>query len=517
MADSDNPNNSYRDAEIHLHDCGVEEVAFFNTPERAGLIEQLQHLVQFGEGLPVIVGDTGMGKSTLLRHLANQLEQVDFCAHIELSGYTRIAQALAAVLTAFKVVPKSGAGELLAQVRHFAQQLASEQLKAVLLLDNAHNLDDAALGAVISLLQGNDSSGYGLQLVFSSKPGLVNRMDALQLIDIPVYDFALPALTAAQLADFLMSARFGGASATLLNKSDITRLWGQTLGNPGASLRLAQKRDKRDTVSLGLPALAFLKGVPLGHVIAMVLLVSVLVWAILVRDKGAGSNTVTIPVAAIGDAQPTTQPRPRDAPISNRDSAANSEQIFKESTGINPSKERVSNSLDKSLTIAPVTDIQPLAASPLPAITSIPVPTPTTTPTPAPTPISAPPIVLATQEPTKAPAGAITSQAGSSELNDDEAFLMSRGDKEFTLQVLAASQKPALQSYVMRQANRKDLYIYQVERNGRRLFVVVAGIYDSKDTALLARESLPAEQRKGGPWPRSMLDVKREIAENRGF
>ena len=89
---------------------------------------------------------------------------------------------------------------------------------------------------------------------------------------------------------------------------------------------------------------------------------------------------------------------------------------------------------------------------------------------------------------------------------------MNMADKGFVLQVLAANSRKSLEDFVVGQANRANLRIYRSLRAGKSWYVVVEGFYADKDSALAAMSNLPNSQLKAGPWPKSIVAVKLEIA-----
>lgn len=488
MTDSD----SYQDAEVKRYSSPRDDISFFLSADRQSLLDQLVHLVEFGEGLAVIEGSAGAGKSALLHELYSRLSGLEYSALISLTGETRLAPALTEILRSLSIVPKDGVGELLAQMRHFAQQLVQEQMRAVLLVDNAHFLDDGALGAVLSLFQGAEEPGFGLSIVFSSLPGFVDRIDALQLIDIPVYDFETPLFRKSELADFIQHTTAPDGPIPLPEWID--QLWQRSAGHPGQAL-LALETMAKGSEDVAPPLAERVKrsAVPIGHVIAMALLLAVLLWVVFFRGEEAAAPA-SVPLAG-------TSPAPYSVTAVPELSAS--------STPVEP---------DGAISASTVVE-EPDSQLPPPSHSeqvSPPVLTPTSMPV-AEGGSFAPRVPSIA--PTQGAALADTPNAdfpsnSEMDLSRDERYLLSQADTFFTLQVLVASKKASLETYIARQPNKSELFLYEANRKGKRLYVVLAGIYPSKEAALLARNSLPEEQKKAGPWPRPISDVKREISGN---
>ncbi|WP_045857380.1 SPOR domain-containing protein [Teredinibacter purpureus] len=496
------PHSSEGDsALIHQEQCS----GFFSTPSRQGVVDQIVHFMQFSEGLPVLVGDAGVGKTRLLGELSLRLSHLEVCGCCEFTGEAALVDDLVIVSGALglQCAEQDSPGEILAALRHFCHQLTSEQKRGVLMLDNAHLLDDATLGALTSLLQGIQVGGYGISLLLSGRPGLVERLDEMAILDVPIYDFEMPQLSCAELETFIAAQGFVVSNAG--EPEAIRHVWAKSMGNPGLALTLlnsgfsakvaveahGKASESRNTV------FTFAAGMPIVHLMAMSVLVGVLIWAIQSRDtdddvEAVTSTEVLAPqeapplsvssVEALGDDVAgnmlTTRPPiditavPARPDVHNLQVGAEGEAL--EATFV--LEEAVDTSVD-------VVELELERA-------------------PEPVEIVAAPSVV---EHTK------TSQML---YQHDEAFLMSQPNSDYALQVLAASKHYSLQSYMERQENRANLYLYQSYREGKRLYVVLAGVYTSRQAALRAREHLPEEQRNAGPWPRSLKDIKQEISAN---
>ncbi|WP_185235096.1 AAA family ATPase [Teredinibacter franksiae] len=492
--------------------------AYFSTPGRKGLLDQLVHLLQFGEGLPVLIGPPGAGKTVLLAELSRELMGTGASVYCALSEEADLAENLAIISEAvgLELKPRAIAGEMLAALRHYGQALAHEQKKVTLLLDDAHLLDDSSLGAMVSLLQGREATSYGLSLLMAARSGLVERLDSISLLEVPVYDFDIPLLSAAELESFLNFVGHGGVVSE--SPDSVRGLWAKSLGNPGVVLSLVKVEATSSTGLEGLPSPAasvvrrFFSGLPVGHLAAMVLLAGVLLWALISRDEGATGGTEVISVEL-----PSLAPAP---PRSAGPETVVGRTALPALGADDPARAATGESEKVSVTDRVITDVSTAMPMGDAGLNSIPITAPRSAP-PVIAPLPAVPVPIDTPERiaeptiknTPAPIAAPI-QVTPSAVSTDEIFLMARGDDEYTLQVLAASKAGSLKAYIGRQTNREDLYLYRGLREGRRRFVVVAGVYPSRQAALLARDALPEEQREAGPWPRQLRDIKQEIDEN---
>lgn len=109
------------------------------------------------------------------------------------------------------------------------------------------------------------------------------------------------------------------------------------------------------------------------------------------------------------------------------------------------------------------------------------------------------------------------SSSGKVKLSADEKYLLKLERNRFALQILGARTRPSIDQFLVRQSNRADLRVYVTRRQGRVWYVVLAGNYPDSDSARQAIATLPAEQKKSGPWPKQFGDVQAEIKAFRGI
>lgn len=89
------------------------------------------------------------------------------------------------------------------------------------------------------------------------------------------------------------------------------------------------------------------------------------------------------------------------------------------------------------------------------------------------------------------------------------AWLAALDDSRWFLQITATSQEANARA-VLDQLDRKGAY-YPAKRNGKTVFLVLAGDYSSRQAAIDAKSTLPAKLRSAGPFPRKMGDVRGEL------
>ncbi len=90
-------------------------------------------------------------------------------------------------------------------------------------------------------------------------------------------------------------------------------------------------------------------------------------------------------------------------------------------------------------------------------------------------------------------------------------WLKSRPATHYTLQLLGARDKAAIQKYIQLHAVEAPYAIFERPLNGKPWFSLVAGDYPSRSAALAARSRLPADMRTSDIWPRTFASIKKTL------
>ena len=139
---------------------------------------------------------------------------------------------------------------------------------------------------------------------------------------------------------------------------------------------------------------------------------------------------------------------------------------------------------------------QPVKA-PTPAATAAPKATATTT-APAAT---AAPAATPTASASSTAAGKTTGNVGS---------LKSASSSNYTLQLSSSSNYDNLNAWA-KKSNLKNYVVYQTTRNGQPWYVLVSGVYASKDEAKRAVSTLPADVQAKNPWAKPIHQVQADL------
>ncbi|OXL41028.1 cell division protein DamX [Enterobacter mori] len=134
-------------------------------------------------------------------------------------------------------------------------------------------------------------------------------------------------------------------------------------------------------------------------------------------------------------------------------------------------------------------------------------------PVKAPAATAAPKATAATTAPaaTAAPtATATTSSAAAGKTAGNVGSLKSAPSSNYTLQLSSSSNYDNLNGWA-KKSNLKNYVVYQTTRNGQPWYVLVSGVYASKDEAKRAVATLPADVQAKNPWAKPIHQVQADL------
>jgi len=132
------------------------------------------------------------------------------------------------------------------------------------------------------------------------------------------------------------------------------------------------------------------------------------------------------------------------------------------------------------------------------------------------------PASLETVKPAKAAAPAETTvqtatveqEQAKDTLPHREPWLLEQPEASFSLQLLGSRNEKSIAGYIRRHnLDEHQAAYYRGYYRGAAWYVLMYGVYPSKNAALEGRDKLPAKIRKAKPWPRSLKSVHISIRE----
>ncbi|GAA5126428.1 SPOR domain-containing protein [Alloalcanivorax gelatiniphagus] len=494
-----------------------DEDFFYEGAERGDLLDALNGHAHESATV-VLEGETGSGVSTLLGMLSMSL--VGDYELIRLDGAEE--PGANAVVDAMLVHFGIERAELADTLK---QTLANSRL--VIVVDNAESMPQPALATMASL---KEKLGQRLAYVFGGAPGSTEmvREGGLAVVDT----LSLPPLDGDDV--MAMADEFFALSLDQEQADDIVDSAQGRLGPVLADL------EERASSTAG-PAAR--KPVPWRHALAVgaLVLVVLVLWLASGDDEDsdradkvvnlelprAPADTLEAEPAesAAGELAPRTgedghdyglvsdPERSRDALAEFHDNASDFEQAetrprdtgqpASEGAGpVPPAEPDTSRPASSADTSSSSTAARPAQK---------PAPEPASKPAPEPAPKPA-------QKPARQPAASEQAvPGGQPELSGldarlgyrQEDWLATRGDDQWFLQLVATGREDGARA-VLDQIGREGAY-YRTERGGEQVYLVLAGPYTSRDAALKAREGLPEALRRGGPFPREMGAIRKEL------
>lgn len=121
--------------------------------------------------------------------------------------------------------------------------------------------------------------------------------------------------------------------------------------------------------------------------------------------------------------------------------------------------------------------------------------------------VAAPKVIQA--KPTSATTAPVVTSTAKNSVGNVSA-LTSASASGYTLQLSSSSNFSNLNTWAKKE-NLQDYVVYQAQRNGQPWYVLVKGIYASKDEAKRAVSSLPADVQAKNPWAKPIHQVQSDL------
>ncbi|AKM85093.1 cell division protein DamX [Enterobacter ludwigii] len=109
-----------------------------------------------------------------------------------------------------------------------------------------------------------------------------------------------------------------------------------------------------------------------------------------------------------------------------------------------------------------------------------------------------------------APAATATTSAAAGKTAGNVGSLKSAPSSNYTLQLSSSSNYDNLNGWA-KKTNLKNYVVYQTTRNGQPWYVLVSGVYASKDEAKRAVATLPADVQAKNPWAKPIHQVQADL------
>lgn len=166
----------------------------------------LEYGVRNQAGFSVICGDIGCGKTTLLRHLINNLGD-ELTVGIVYNTHQDMDELISWIMMAFDQPYESKSYlALFDAFQQFLIKSYAENKRAVLIIDEAQNLSPKALESLRMLSNINADKDQLLQVILVGQPelrSLLRRPDMKQFFQRVSVDYFIPPLKAAEVSKYI--------------------------------------------------------------------------------------------------------------------------------------------------------------------------------------------------------------------------------------------------------------------------------------------------------------------------
>jgi len=501
-------------------------------------LDLLSHLTQFGDSVVLVSGPTGSGKTTLLTRFARQANSQWHMCLMNADEFDHFPERLADSL---KSETAASEQELFSQ---WAARTDNSQL-LVIVIDNAEQLDDDALERLCAFLQ--QSTANRIRLILFGEPGAQqNHKQTFERkqLDCSTQLLEMPRMSEEETASYLMYrlAVAGYSGENPFTATEIRAICKASDGRPAGINRLARQ------ALLEHQARAKSKRVPVRTVrrkvgsltwgLATTSILALTIWLgwqkfyppppdgvpvarapmeerplAIPEPVPLTVPTVTSPPAeeiTVTSEAPATEPPPKEPGLEAEPDPLTTVETRPDASGTEPA---TPESAIETPLMAGVTDEKPLTPvteqATTAAVRAAPEPSATTSDK-----------VTVQRSDAQSPAATPTLEAAagpaaeSEQLPHRENWLLAQPENSYSLQLLGSRNAESIARYIQQhQLDIRQSAVYKGVYRGAEWYVLLYGIYPSRQAASDARSTLPAAVLSDKPWPRTLKTVHSAIRE----
>lgn len=516
----------------------------FFPAQRKPVLGQLHHLARYSQLLLVVTGPKGSGK-TLLRQalVASTNKQAVHSVVVSARGAAEAGGVLRLISQGLNV-PQADVGDVLQRV---AQLVATGQ-EVYLLVDDADQLDDASLDAVMALAAGN-ADGRAHVFLFADSD-LISRLElyadgaeSFHVIELQPYS---EEETREYLAQRLEGA---GQGIELFSDRQVADIHLGSAGWPGAINQIAREGlidamlEQRGAAQRAGSGSGF--KLPIKHLLALVVVAAGVVGAWMMQGRNESSQPAptvaqlpmdhsAVPVSpadpvVVADAQAPAGPKidfagssqPLPLPLAGEAQPV-IRQPLAQAAGDAENEEPGSAESSSALVGTPaaaVAAVEPVQVAPV--IGSVPQEAKAEVPAvakPVVAPVVAaaklPPAAVVAPKAAEKPAAAKITPAAkvavaSKPAGAGTSWYAAQASGHYVVQVLGTGVEANAQAFVRQQG--PDYHYFKKSLQGKPIYVVTYGSFATRAAAQSAINNLPAKIKAGKPWPRTVASVQQEI------
>ncbi|WP_457572460.1 AAA family ATPase [Desulfovulcanus sp.] len=216
--------------------CTASTKDYFHTSRTKAILDELIYGIRHRKGFMVLVGEVGVGKTSLLYQLLAMLEEDNLSTAWLFNTMLDRKDLLMAIARDFGLDPANNINlaELLDMLHHFFLEQYSKNYNCAIIIDEAHNLEPSSLEA-LRMLSNLETDGQKLvQILLVGQPELKEKLDQPNLRQLRSRINIYLELTPLQKEEIPRYVNFKLASAggeISVSKPAFKLLWDATHGN----------------------------------------------------------------------------------------------------------------------------------------------------------------------------------------------------------------------------------------------------------------------------------------------
>ncbi len=488
----------------------------FITPELTHRIELILHLLEYSNQLVIVKGEHDSGKSTLCQELTGQEESSLILRHLTVTASTHVNDIFKVIIT------EPGSDELEEtifnqyELNDWLLRCQNKQQIPALLIDNADLFDDNLINHLFTILTESNESSV-LHLCLFCEPSFLDRLE-----ESGINKDESQSLHIIEMADFTekQTEQYIHKHYPLEKSSDLNLFDDKTIkqihrishGLPGRINALCEQYledpAKKDEVIQEKTSFD-IKGIILKNKSALIVLVLLITLSVSVAtllhqtEKEESKQTIKLDLPKQQDvekkqddvveievpADPEPEPitieelSPPVIPEIVNDLNGDTEVIV-----YNPQGHVVAKESD----LEPIVIEEEMLEEIIPSSETVPMTLDTVETLPEPEP-----------EPEK------HSESASGTIGKDINWLTRQDSNKYVLQLIGAYEQETIDIYLKSFKNNKDkIILFTASNKGKEWHVLVYGLYETRDQAIAAIDTLPTKAKLMAPWPRTIKSIK---------
>jgi general secretion pathway protein A len=213
---------------------------FYMSPYHKGIIAKVDHVIRRKQGLTVIFGDIGLGKTTLARLLMDRLRQDNNVIFVTNPSFKSEMHMVKSLCGEFGIPPKRSLHAQLAAVKAHLTDLYAREIAPVVILDEAQLLKGQQFEILRQFSNFETHDTKLLQVVLVGQTELRNklRMKKALASRIAVYSTLQP-LSPYEMADMIaFRLTIAGGGPGLFSDSALERIYELSKGVPREAIKI---------------------------------------------------------------------------------------------------------------------------------------------------------------------------------------------------------------------------------------------------------------------------------------